>query len=157
MNNLAGGPSVDRTLTGGGETLALTSAHAAEEPRGDPIMVELFTPRVGAATQDSQGRPPVRWGQGIQMRPSKNPPQTSDPSSRPATTPLPISPAEVSEAISRLQREKARIQKDLDRTKAEHADIRGRMDELFRDKEHLASENNRKQQLIKSRRRGGAR
>jgi hypothetical protein len=70
MNNQAGGPSVDRTLTGGGETLALTSAQVAEEPRGDPIVIESFTPRVGAATQDSQGRPPVRWGQGIQMRPS---------------------------------------------------------------------------------------
>jgi hypothetical protein len=53
MNNMAGGPSVDRTLTGGDETLALTSAHVAEEPRGDPTMVESFTPRVGAATQDS--------------------------------------------------------------------------------------------------------
>ena len=116
-------------------------------------MVASFTPRVGAATQDSQGRPPVRSDHPeatIQKRPSKNPPQTSDPSSRPAATPLPISPAEVSEAISRLQREKARIQKDLDRTKAEHADIRGRMDELRREKEYLASENDRKQQLIKS-------
>ncbi len=158
MNNMAGGPSVDRTLTGGGETLALTSAHVAEEPHGDPTMVESFTPRVGTATQDSkaetslggQGRPPNRWGQGIQMRPSKNLPQTSDPSSRPAATPLPISPAEVSEAISRLQREKARIQKDLDRTKAEHADIRRRMDELMKEKDHLASENDRKQQLIKN-------
>ncbi len=72
------------------------------------------------------------------MRPSKNLPQTSDPSSRPAATPLPISPAEVSEAISRLQREKARIQNELDQTKAAHADIRGRWDELFREKEHLA-------------------
>ncbi len=45
MDNMAGGPSVDRTLTGGGETLALTSAHVAEEPRGDPTMVESFTRR----------------------------------------------------------------------------------------------------------------
>ena len=51
---MAGGPSVDRTLTGGGETLALTSAHVAEEPRGDPIMVESFTPRVGAAASESK-------------------------------------------------------------------------------------------------------
>ena len=50
---MAGGPSVDRTLTGGGETLALTSAQVAEEPSGDPTMVGSFTPRVGAATQDS--------------------------------------------------------------------------------------------------------
>jgi hypothetical protein len=124
MNNMAGGPSVDRTPTGGVETLALTSAHVAEEPRGDPIMVESFTPRVGAATQDSkveqssngQGRPPVRWGQGIQRRPSTNLPQTSDSSSRPTATLLLISPAEVSEAISKLQREKARIQRDLDQS-----------------------------------------
>ena len=42
MNNQAGGPSVDRTLTRGGETLALTSAHVTEEPRGDPTMVESY-------------------------------------------------------------------------------------------------------------------
>ena len=30
---MAGGPSVDRTLTGGGETLALTLAQVTEEPR----------------------------------------------------------------------------------------------------------------------------
>ncbi len=84
------------------------------------------------------------------MRPSKKLPQTSDPPSRPAATSLPISPAEVSEAISRLQREKTRIQKELDRTKAEHADIRGRWDDLFKEQEHLASENTRQKQLIKS-------
>jgi hypothetical protein len=128
MNNMTGGPSVDRTLTGEGETLALTSSDVVVEPRGDPIMVESFTTRVGAATQDSkveqssdgQGRPPIRWGQGIQIRPSKNLPQTFDSSSRPAATLLPISPAEVSEAISKLQREKARIQRNLDQKKAEH-------------------------------------
>ena len=73
MNNIAGGPTVDRIPTGGGETLAFTSAPVAEEPRGDPTMVESFTPRIGAATQDSkvekssdgQGRSPIVWGQGI--------------------------------------------------------------------------------------------
>jgi len=75
--------------------------------------------------------------------------QTSDSSSRPAETLLPISPAEVSEAISKLQREKARIQRDLDQKKAELADIRRRMDELIREKDHLAADNDRKQQLIK--------
>jgi len=40
MKTIAGGPNVDRTLTGGGETLALTSAQVAEEPRGDPTRVE---------------------------------------------------------------------------------------------------------------------
>jgi len=121
-------------------------------------MVESFTPRVGAATQDSkveqssdgQGRPPIRWGQGIQIRPSKNLSQTSDSSSRSAATLLPISPAEVSEASSKLQRENARIQRDLDQKKAELADIRHRMDELIKEKDYLAGDNDRKQQLIKS-------
>jgi hypothetical protein len=54
MNNIAGGPTVDRTPTGGGETLALTSAEVVEEPRGDPAMVETFTPRVGAAASESK-------------------------------------------------------------------------------------------------------
>ena len=39
MSNIAGGPIVDQTPTGGSETLALTSAQVAEEPRGDPRMV----------------------------------------------------------------------------------------------------------------------
>ena len=129
INTMAGGPSVDRTLTGGGETLALTSAQVAEEP-----MVESFTPRVGAATQDSkvgrssdrQIRPPIVWGQGIPIRPSKNLPQPSDPSSRPSAT-LPISPASVSDAISRLQQEKTRLQKNLDQIKAEHDTLKHNM------------------------------
>jgi hypothetical protein len=54
MNTTAGGPIVDRTPTGGGETLALTSAPVTEEPRGEPAMVETFTPRIGAVTQDSK-------------------------------------------------------------------------------------------------------
>jgi hypothetical protein len=113
-------------------------------------MVESFTPRVGVATQDSQGRPPIRWEQGIQRRPSKNLPQSSDSSSRPAATPLPISPAEVSEVISKFQREKARLQRDLDQRKAELADFRRRMDELIKERDHLAGENDKNQQLIKS-------
>jgi len=80
MNNIAGGPTVDRTPTGEGETLALTSAPVAEEPRWDPAMAETFTPRFGAATQDSKvetspvghGRPPIIWGQDIQIRPFMN-------------------------------------------------------------------------------------
>jgi len=70
-------------------------------------------------------------------------------------TPLPVSPAEVSEAISRLQREKVRIQRDRDQRKAEIRgiaikDIRRRMDEILRERDHLAAENVTKQQLIKS-------
>ena len=75
MITTAGGPFVDRTPTGGGETLVLTSAPVAEEPRWEPAMVETFTPRFGAVTQDSkvetspgQVRPAIIWGQGIQIR-----------------------------------------------------------------------------------------
>jgi hypothetical protein len=49
-----------------------------------------------------------------------------------------------------LQREKVHIQRDLDQKKAELADIRRRMDELIREKDRLAADNDRKQQLIKS-------
>ena len=49
MNTIAGRPTVDRTPTGVHETAALTPAAIAEEPRGDPAMVETFTPQVGAA------------------------------------------------------------------------------------------------------------
>ena len=73
MSNVAGGPTVDRTSTGGGETIALTPAAVTEEPCGEPTMVDMFTPPVGAATQvpmvdanpDGRSRPPVAWGQGI--------------------------------------------------------------------------------------------
>ena len=74
-------------------------------------------------------RPPIVWGQGIQIRPTKNPPQPFDSSSRPAAA-LPISPASVSEAISKLQREKDRIQRDLDQKKAEYEALGPRMKEL---------------------------
>ena len=60
------------------------------------------------------GRPSIVWGQGIQIRPSMNLPQPSDSSSRT----LAISQASVSDAISRLQQEKARVQKDLDNRQA---------------------------------------
>ena len=120
-------------------------------------MVKSFTQRVGAATQDSKversldghGRPPIVWGQGIQIRPSKNPPQPSDSSSRPSTT-LPISPPSISEAISKLQREKARIQRDLDQKKAEHDALKRRTEQLMKEKDFLAAANDKKQQLIKS-------
>ena len=117
MNTMAGGPSVDRTLTRGVETLALTSAHVAEEPRGDPILVESFTPRFGAATQDSkvetqsegQGRPPIRWGQGIQIRPSMYRPRPFKSGPIPAApvddaSRLIIIQSSVSDAITRLQK-----------------------------------------------------
>ena len=98
------------------ETLALTSAPAAEEPRGDPAMVETFTPRFGAVTQDSKvetsqvghGRPAIVWRQGIQIRPAMNLPQPSDSSSRTLEIPS-ISQASFSDAITRLQQEKSRV------------------------------------------------
>jgi len=60
---IAGGPTVDRTSTG-------DPASVADEPRGDPAMVDSFTPRIGAATADSKvetsldgrGRPTYRLG-----------------------------------------------------------------------------------------------
>ena len=120
-------------------------------------MVESFTPRVDVATQDfkieksseGQGRPAIVWGQGIQIRPSKKLPQPSDSSSRPSAT-LPISPASVSDAISRLLQEKARIQKDLDQRKAEHEALKHHMVLLRNEKDYLAADNEKKQQLIKS-------
>ena len=42
MNTIAGGPTVDRTSTGMRETIVLTPASVAEEPRGDPAMVETI-------------------------------------------------------------------------------------------------------------------
>jgi hypothetical protein len=112
------------------EALALTSAPVAEEPRGEPAMVETFTPRIDAVAQDSkaetspggQVRPAIVWGQDIQIRPAMNLPQPSDSSSRTSATPT-ISQASVSDAITRLQHEKARVQKDLNRKKAEYNDL----------------------------------
>jgi hypothetical protein len=113
MNTTAGGPTVDRTLTGVLETLALTSASVAEEPRGDPTMVESLLDSKAETSPDGRGRPPIVWGRGIQIWPSMNLPQPSDSSSRPSAR-LPISQASV----------KIRIQKELDRRKADHDDLR---------------------------------
>ena len=52
MITMAGGPVVDRTSTEMHETTVLTPASVAEEPRGDPTMVETFTPRVGATASE---------------------------------------------------------------------------------------------------------
>jgi len=54
MITMAGEPFVDRTSTGVHETTALTQASVAEEPRGDPAMVETFTSRVVAAVSESK-------------------------------------------------------------------------------------------------------
>ena len=82
-------------------------------------------------------------------QPSKNLPQPSDPSSLPSAT-LPISPASVSEAISRLQQEKTRLQKNLDQKQAEHDALTHNMYLLRNERDFFASENDGKQQLIKS-------
>ena len=63
---------------------------------------------------------------------------------------LPISPASVSDAISRLQQEKTCIQKDLDQRKAEHNALTQNMFLLRNERDYLAAENDKKQQLIKS-------
>ena len=95
----------------------LTPVSVAEEPRGDPAMVETFAPQVGATTQDfkvgetsqdGRGRSPIEWGQGIQIRPSMNLPRPTDSVSCPAApgdtaSRLLISQSSVIDAISRLQ------------------------------------------------------
>ena len=117
------------TETGHGASSAISTPAISEEPRGEPAMVETFTPRVGADTinfkvgetsHDGRGRASIVWGQGILLRPSMNTLRPTDsvsglaapedPTSRPTSRPL-FSQASVSEAISKLLREKAGIQK----------------------------------------------
>jgi hypothetical protein len=76
---------------------------------------------------------------------SRHLPQPFDSSSRPAAA-LPISPALVSDAI---QQEKTRIQKDLDQRKAEHDALTHKMVLLSNERDFLAADNDKKQQLIK--------
>ena len=49
-----------------------------------------------------------------------------------------------------MQQEKDRIQKESDRNKADHDELRHRLDQLLAHKDHYAAENEKKQQLIKS-------
>ena len=157
MITIVGGPTVDRTSTGVHETIALTPASVAEEPRGDPAMVESFTPRVGATTPDSKvetskdgrGRPPIVWGQGVQIRPSINLPLPSDSVSRPAAR-LPISQSSASDAISRLQQEKTRIKEESDKRKTDHDELLRRFNQLMTQRGWYVTDNERQQQLIKS-------
>jgi predicted nuclease with TOPRIM domain len=102
-------------------------------------MVESFTPRFGAATQEPK----------VETSPSMNLPQPSDPSFRPSSRPS-ISQASVSDAISRLQQEKARVQKELDQRKADYIALSQRFDKLMSHRDQLLGENERQQQLIKS-------
>ena len=120
-------------------------------------MVETFTPRFGAVTQDSKGetspmghgRPSIVWGQGIQIRPSINLPQPSDSSSRTSAMPS-ISQASVSDAISRLQQEKARVQKDLDTRKADFTALSQKYDRVLSQNDMLVADNAKQEKLIKS-------
>ena len=117
------------TETGRGASSAISTPAISEEPRGEPVMVKTFTPRVGADTSnskvdetshDGRDRAPIVWGQGILLRPSMNTLRPSDsvsglaalddPTPRPTSRPL-LSQASVSEAISKLLREKGGIQK----------------------------------------------
>jgi hypothetical protein len=127
MSTVAGGPTVERTLTGVLETAGSTLALVAEEPRGEPTMVDTFTPPVGAATQvptsesspDGRGRPPIGWGQGIPTRPSTTTSQSPTASSdRPSSRPT-VSQESFNDTIARLQREKTRVQRELDNRKAD--------------------------------------
>ena len=74
----------------------------------------------------------IVWGQGIPIRPSLNllPPTNSE--TRPSTSRT-ISQASVSDAISRLQREKASVQQALDRCKADYKDLNKRFDKLLKE------------------------
>ena len=56
MNTTAGGPTVDRTLTGMLETLALTSTSVAEKPRGGSYRGRIVHPAGRRCYARSQGR-----------------------------------------------------------------------------------------------------
>ena len=106
-------PETDREASPG----IITTIAVSEEPRGDPALDGASTPRVGAATPDSKvetsndgrGRPPIGWGQGIQIRPSIYLPRPSESGPSPAApvddaSRLIISHSSVSDAITRLQK-----------------------------------------------------
>jgi len=78
-----------------------------------------------------------------------NIPQPSDSSSRTSAIQS-ISQASVSDAISRLQQEKARVQKDLDNRKAEFIALSQKYDRLLSHNDVLVTGNAKQQQLIKS-------
>ena len=105
------------TETGRGASSEIPTPAISEEPRGEPAMVDTFTPRIGAdpsiskvgeTSPEGRSRTPAKWGQGIPQRPSTTQSQPTFVDSRPSTS-RNISQASVSEAISRLQREKASI------------------------------------------------
>ena len=121
-------------------------------------MVDTFTPRVGADTSSStvdetshegRSRTPVRWGQGIPQRPSMTPSHPANSESRPSTS-RNISQASVSEAISRLQREKANIQQKLDGVLETHKDLGQRFVKLTQERDHLARQNDEQKQSIQN-------
>jgi hypothetical protein len=145
MNTTAGGPTVDRTLTGVLETLALTSASVAEEPRGEPAMIETFTPRIGAVTQDSK----AETSPGGQVRPAMNLSQPSDSSARISATPT-INHASVSDVITRLQQEKARVQKELDKKRAAYNDLNNKHIRALSLNDVLVADNTKQRQMINS-------
>jgi hypothetical protein len=120
-------------------------------------MVETFTPRFGTVTQDSkvetspgrQVRPAIVWGQGIQIRPAIHLPQPSYSSSRTSATPT-ISQVSVSDAITRLQQEKARVQKDLDKKRAAYNDLNDKHMRALSVNEMLVADNAKQRQMINS-------
>jgi hypothetical protein len=121
-------------------------------------MVETFTARVGADASSSKvdatspaGRSgtSIVWGQGIPLRPpvQLHPPTSAE--TRPSTS-RNISQASVSEAISRLQREKASVQQKLDGTAATHKDLGQRFVKLTQERDHLAMQNTEQRQTIQN-------
>jgi hypothetical protein len=128
MSTVAGGPTVERTLTGVLKTAGSTLALVVEEPRGEPTLVETFTPPVGAATpvpmamtsSDGRGRPPIAWGQGIPIRSTTTTlPSPIAPSNRPSSR-LAISQESFDDTIAMLQREKTRFQKEANQRRIDY-------------------------------------
>ena len=120
-------------------------------------MGDTFTPRVGADTSSSKvdatspagrSRTPIVWGQGISVRPTTQS-QPTYVDSRPSTS-RNISQASVSDAISRLQREKATIQKKLDEVLEAHKEQGQRFIKLMQERDHLSLRDTEQRQTIQN-------
>ena len=81
--------------------------------------------------------------------PTTTPSHPANSDSRPSTS-RNISQASVSEAISRLQREKAIVQQSLERYKADHTDLSQRFGKLMHERDHLARQNEEQKQSIQN-------
>jgi chromosome segregation ATPase len=106
---------------------ALTSPSVAEETRGDPAMVETFTSRVGAATSESKVGETSQDGW-ISMRTLSS----------------------VSDAISRLQQEQVRLQKDRDRWRLKYQQLQRQIIQIEQQRDWYQADNEDQKLLIKS-------